>query len=961
MLFRDAGSVRVSCQASARTSYGFRYCSRFAEGDDDPNHSDRPDDPQKLAILLKKSVADRNLHDGRLLYFLLAHHQLEESVLYGNRILSMYAKCEAPQDARAFFNRMCQKDTHSWRFLMNSFASDEKFCKQIFQQMMMEGVLPVKATFVSVLSACIDVNSLVHGIRIHASIEYTQFKADMEVENSILNMYGSCKKSTLAVDFYNGMLWCNVITFNTMIGAFLLLDNSNEALKLFDQLELQALTPSAVTFISMVSACTAAANLAKGKEMHARVLGSEFASDVVLMNNLLNMYGKCADLTDAQRVFWEMPRQDVATWNSLITSLKQHKRGNDAIQVFQHMQFMGPFPNNVTVLNTLGACDCGEALGNVKQLHLNVVRGTSDRDVILGTALVTAYAKCGDLESAVKVFVSMPSWYVILWNAMIKAYVNHGQNKEAVELFHVMQVTGLFPDVVTIVVVLDAFMELEEGKNIHEYISQHGFETDPVVRTGLINMYNRCCSLYDVLKVFDNMSEHDLVSWNAFLSAIVQHSSKKEVFCRLQMMMFEGVFPDGVTFNCLFDGCKNVKNSKEARWIHALFMASNSSKSTHSINCIINMYGSFGHFQYARQVFEETENRDEITWNVLIAAYSQGKQNMEAVSVFRQMQVEGLVQGTYTFINLLSGFTDAVGVLEGKRVHASIIGSLLDTDIGISNSLLSMYCKCGKQENGRRLFDASLIKDTVTWNAMLTAYAQWQDAEEASLVFQRMLVESTLPDRVTLTCMVSAWTKQAVVAEGKRIHVCILGNDFASSIPLVNALIIMYGKSGSLEDANQVFKNMQHCDVVSWSAIIAAYALHGRGEVALHLYNKMQENSLVPDNITNLFILCACSHSGLLKEGLECFISMIQDYGIKPQQQHLNTLIDLLGRAGLLDAAESLTSLQPSCSWITLLNLCRMHCDRDRGERVGKQALRMEPHSSALYVLLSNLCASQEE
>ncbi|KAI5062559.1 hypothetical protein GOP47_0023098 [Adiantum capillus-veneris] len=551
--------------------------------------------------------------------------------------------------------------------------------------------------------------------------------------------------------------------------------------------------------------------------------------------------------------------------------------------------------------------------------------------------------------------------YVFLWNAMITAYVSHGQNEEALELFQAMQGKGLFPDIVTIVVILDAFTVLQDGKKLQEFISQQGYETDPTVGTGLINMYNRCRSLDDVHRVFDNMPEHGLVSWNAFLSAIAQHSSSKEVFCRLQMMLFEGVFPDNITFTCLFDSCTNVLNAKEGLWIHALFIASNLSKSINNINCIINMYGNFGCLKHAHQVFEKTEDRDEITWNVMIAAYSQKRKSTEAVFIFRQMQVEGVVQGSYTLINLISGFADAVSMLEGKRVHASIIGSLLDTDIGVLNSLLNMYCKCGKREDRRMLFDASLNKDIVTWNTMLTACAQRQEAEEAIRLFRRMSLESTMPDKVTLTCMVSACKRQALVSEGKHIHVYILGNDFQSSVPLMNALIMMYGKSGSLEDANQVFKMLQHCDVVSWSAIIAAYALHGRGKEALHLYNKMQEDRSVPNKITYLVILCACSRSGLLKEGLECFISMIQDFGLKPTHKHLNALIDLLGRAGLLDVAESLISLQStSFSWFTLLSLCRMHCDRDRGERVGKWALFMEPDNSALYILLLNLCALQE-
>ncbi|KAH7279208.1 hypothetical protein KP509_37G010300 [Ceratopteris richardii] len=957
MLFRDARIPIGRWQNLAGSRRAVRLCCVLIETAKELEKSREDED---LLFLLKQSASDQDLRSGRFLHFLLVHYRLDEYLSWCNRLLGMYARCGATLDAHALFNSMDERDPHSWRFIMRANASDNQTCMQFFQQMINEGSFPEKVTFISVLSACFKAENVADGMRIHACIECTEFVRDMEVANTIINMYGNCGYSVLAAAFYDGMVTKNVITFNTMIGCFIQVDKHEEALILFKQLELQAVTPSNVTFISIVSACTAVTNLAKGKEMHARVEGSELVSDIILMNAFLNMYGACGYFMDTKKLFCKMPRQDVATWNCLISSLVQHNQKGDAFQALNHMYLMGHYPNNITILNTLAACEGQEHLEKVKQLHLQVQSGKSEPDIVLGTALVNAYGECNDLENAVKIFRNTPYRDVILWNAMIKAYLKSGQQRVAIELFKSMQKEGIIPSKVTVIVILDAFNILEEGKKMHEFVVKHGHAIDPVIGTGLINMYVRCGSINDVLKVFDSMPCHDVVSWNALLAATVQHASK-DLFCMFQMMLVEGILPDNITFTSMFSGCKGFVKSKVALWIHTLFISSALRCNVHDTNCIIDMYGQCGYVNLARRTFEESEYRDQISWNVLIAAYSQSKQSKEALFIVRQMQTEGLSQGSYTLINLISGFCDSIAVLEGKRVYATIIGSSMEGDIGITNSLLNMFVRSGALNDARIFFDMVINKDIITWNTLLASCLQSKNEEEAMFVFYRMFLECMLPDEVTCTYIVSSCANNALMDEGKRIHVCILESTFTGNITLMNALITMYGKSGSLDDALKVFDKMNVCNVVSWSAIIAAHALHGQGEAALNLYNRMQEDSLAPNKITYLIVLCACSHAGLLKEGLECFMSMIQVCGLKPTQKHINSVVDLLGRAGLLDAAEILMDTQStSFSWTTLLSVCRMHYDKIRGERAAKHALLLEPDNSSLYVLLSNLYALQQ-
>jgi pentatricopeptide repeat protein len=169
----------------------------------------------------------------------------------------------------------------------------------------------------------------------------------------------------------------------------------------------------------------------------------------------------------------------------------------------------------------------------------------------------------------------------------------------------------------------------------------------------------------------------------------------------------------------------------------------------------------------------------------------------------------------------------------------------------------------------------------------------------------------------------------------------------------------MYAKCGSLEDALKVFNKMPSRDVVTWNAMIGGYAIHGHGKEALKQFEQMREEGVQPDDTTFVCLLSACSHSGLVDEGLRFYSSMSTVYMISANFQHYTCMVDLLGRAGRLHEAENMVLAMPYkpqvAAWMALLGACRIHGNVEMGERVAKQVLELEPENAAGYVLLSNL------
>jgi pentatricopeptide repeat protein len=202
----------------------------------------------------------------------------------------------------------------------------------------------------------------------------------------------------------------------------------------------------------------------------------------------------------------------------------------------------------------------------------------------------------------------------------------------------------------------------------------------------------------------------------------------------------------------------------------------------------------------------------------------------------------------------------------------------------------------------------------------------------------------------------------AALEQGKQIHRYISNTFKNNSIELSNSLLTMYGKCGSLSEAAAIFNNMDQRDVVTYTAMMAAYGQHGQGHQALNLFKEMkEEKGFSPDEVTFTALLNACSHSGLIKEGLDCFASIEHEH-ITPTLQHYACVVDLLGRAGKLEEAEQFVNRMPFppdyVTWMTLLGACRCYDDVTRGERIAQRIIEADPQNATARVVLSNIYAA---
>ncbi|CAN0911806.1 Pentatricopeptide repeat-containing protein At3g57430, chloroplastic [Linum grandiflorum] len=368
------------------------------------------------------------------------------------------------------------------------------------------------------------------------------------------------------------------------------------------------------------------------------------------------------------------------------------------------------------------------------------------------------------------------------------------------------------------------------------------------------------------------------------------------------------------------------------------------------------------------------------------------------------MILSGMQPNSFIFPAVLKAVASLQDLRLGKQIHAHAVkfGHGGVSVVSIANSLVNLYGKCGEVADARKAFDEITERDAVSWNSIISALCrdeEWEDALESfrlmlfegrdlvswntmissltqnekfvdALVSLRLMVrEGIKPDGVTLASALPACSCLEMLGAGKEIHGYALrnGNALASDVAVGSALIDMYAKCGCLDLARRVFNEMPRKNVVTWNVIMMAYGMHGKGEEALQLFQAMVSEAKVggvkPTEITFISVIAACSHSGMVDEGLGIFLSMKDNHGIEATADHYACTVDLLGRAGRVEQAYNLVKSMPSGfdkigAWSSLLGACRLHHKVEIGEIAGESLILLQPDIDSHYVLLSNVYAT---
>ncbi|XP_077240660.1 pentatricopeptide repeat (PPR) superfamily protein [Tasmannia lanceolata] len=452
------------------------------------------------------------------------------------------------------------------------------------------------------------------------------------------------------------------------------------------------------------------------------------------------------------------------------------------------------------------------------------------------------------------------------------------------------------------------------------------------------------------------------------------------------------VLLDSFSFPPILKACARVSAFGEGREIHGLTVKMGFDSDPFLQTGLVGVYAGCGRVWDARFLFDRMSVRDVVTWSVMLDGYSRAGLHDDTLLLFEEMKSSDVSPDVVVLATVLSACGRSGNLNSGKSIHRYISDTNFVSDSHLHISLITMYASCGsmdvahhlfdkmpskniiastalisgyskvgKIKIARSIFDQILEKDLVCWSAMIAGYAESDSPNEAIKLFKEMQNSGIRPDQVTMLSVISACGHLGALDQAKWIHIFVDKNGFGDILSINNAMIDMYSKCGSLDNARLVFDEMTKRNVISWTSMIIGLAMYGEGRLALRVFDQMKRERIEPNEVTFVGVLYACSHAGLVDEGRWIFASMIKEHQIAPMHEHYGCMVDLLGRANCLEEAAELIERMPFepniVVWGSLLGACRVHGNVGLGELAAKRLLKIDPDHDGAYVLLSNIYA----
>ncbi|XP_057848354.2 pentatricopeptide repeat-containing protein At4g02750-like [Cryptomeria japonica] len=773
------------------------------------------------------------------------------------------------------------------------------------------------ATNLQLLQSCIAKNTI--GKLFYFNINnrgFTDFTNTL-FQNTLINMYGKCGNLMDARKVFDHMIGRDSFSWNTVIAAYQRHGFPQEALTLFSQMQGTVIQCDQFTFGSILAACAKMGALEQGTEIHKAIIESGLLLDVIVGTALTDMYVKCGSMMKARELFDKMPHRNVASWNAMISGYAQNGVLDEAVRLFKEMP---------------------------------------QQNVISWNTMIAGYAQNGFLVEALRLFKEMPQRNVVSWIAIIAGYAKNGFLEMALDVFKQMQSVNVKPNPATFAIVLPVCAKmgaLKQGMEIHQKIIESSFFSNVIIKTALMDMYAKCGSIKKSRKLFDKinhpnviswtgiiagyaqngfldealrlfieMPQRDVVAWNAIIAGYAQNGLVEEALQKYEKMQMADVNPNAATFASLLPACVEIGALEQGMEIHQRIIKTGFSLDIVVVTTLIDMYAKCGSIQKAHELFDKMPQRSLVSWNAMIAGYTQNGLLDKALRTFKDMPQR----------NVLSW-----------------------------NLMIVGYAQNGFLEEAITLFKGMPQKDVVSWSAIISGHAQNGFVLEALEIFKESQQAGVEPNSAIFASILPACTKLGALEHCKEVHLKIIEHGFLSDVVVVNALIDMYAKCGNIRKARGLFDKTHQPNVVSWTVMVAGYAMHGYSTHALKLFELMKQSGTNPDHISFISVLFACSHAGLVDEGCKYFKCMSDSYCIMPAMDHYACIVDLLGRANYLEESLNFIIKMPIkpdvVVWMCLLGSCRSHKSIELGKFTAALLSEFDPRNATPHVLLSNINA----
>ncbi|CAN1747995.1 Pentatricopeptide repeat-containing protein At4g22760 [Linum perenne] len=536
---------------------------------------------------------------------------------------------------------------------------------------------------------------------------------------------------------------------------------------------------------------------------------------------------------------------------------------------------------------------------------------------------------------------------------------------------------------------LTKHITVHQGKQIHGcmIISRLHYLEPLLIRQILssVSSYSTILAQY-VQGILRSSRNPDAFSWSCTIRYFSQEGQFKDAFCLYVELLRVGLCPSTFALSSTLRACGRISYATAGRSIHAQAYKYGFGGCVYVQTALVDLYSKLGDMDTAQKAFDDTIDKNVVSWNSILSGYLKSGNLDEAKRVFDQIPEKDVV----SWNSMLSGYAKA-----GSMDQAStMFQQMPEKNYASWNAMISGLVDCGEVETARSYFDKMPNRNSISWITMISGYSKCGDVESASELFSQLAKKDLLsfnamisclvknsrpqealqlfsqmlkthgyiqPDKITLVSVISACSQLGDMTFGSWIESYIRNAGIDRDDQLNTALIDLYAKCGNIQKADELFNSLNKKDMVAYSAMISGFGMNGKINEAIKLFEAMEEAQIPPNLATYTGLLSAYCHAGMVEEGYKCF-HVMKDHDLAPSVDHYAIMVDLLGRAGRVEEAYEMIKsmpMQPHAGvWGALLLACKVHNNVEYGEIAAKHCFELEPNTTAYYSLLASIYAS---
>ncbi|CAH8326539.1 unnamed protein product [Eruca vesicaria subsp. sativa] len=543
-----------------------------------------------------------------------------------------------------------------------------------------------------------------------------------------------------------------------------------------------------------------------------------------------------------------------------------------------------------------------------KCTHARILTSEENPERFLINNLITMYSKCGSLTYARRVFDKMPERDLVSWNSILAAYAQSSERvidntEEGFVLFRILRQNVVFTSRMTLAPLLKLCLcsgYVWASEAVHGYACKIGLDSDEFVAGGLVNIYLKFGKVKEGRVLFEEMPERDVVLWNLLLKAYLDMGFKEEAVEISSAFHRSGLYPNGTTLRLLdrvsWDGSEGRQGNGN-------------------------------------------DGSDIRSKNQILTKYLQASQYSALLQCFADMVESNLECDSVSFILVLTTAVRLDSLTLGKQVHCMALKLGFDLILTVGNSLINMYCKLRNVGFARTVFDSMSERDLISWNSVISGFAQGGLEVEAVCLFMQLLRCGLTPDNYTITSVLKATSSLSEsLSLNKQVHVHAIKTNNVGDNFVSTALIDAYSGNKCMTEAEVLFSRNKF-DLVACNAMMSGYTQSNDGDKTLNLFALMHKQGERSDDFTMATVLKTCGFLFAINQGKQVHAYAIKS-GYESDLWVSSGVLDIYVKCGDMKAAHFAFNCIPvpdDVAWTTMISGCIENGEEERAFHVYSQ------------------------